>query len=212
MLYNLNLISFYLYIFSPWRGRTSYHFPHNSPPNSCHLYVVLQDALCKPKSPTSSLFFIITSNIKGLMDIYTKDVPVRDSKIKSGTMLLISSGVISTKEASFLGGEVFSFPINFHFFPRKRRSSKVGVIAQKPSFSSPESKNLRKRISWKLPTLMWIQPLGQILKESQQKKSSLDFSQIMSRRRCSILTWTINLGGCLLFLALLRAEFPWVSV
>lgn len=72
--------------------------------------------------------FIRTSNVKWL----PKKCPHKGwsgkSKSKRGIMLLASPGVTSTKEANFLGGEVFSFPVNFRFYPRKGRSSERGSI------------------------------------------------------------------------------------
>ena len=46
--------------------------------------------------------------------------------------MLASSGVINTEEANFLSEEMFSFLMNFHFCPRKGRSSKMGITAKKP--------------------------------------------------------------------------------
>lgn len=134
--------------------------------------------------------FIRTSNVKWL----PKKCPHKGwsgkSKSKRGIMLLASPGVTSTKEANFLGGEVFSFPVNFRFYPRKGRSSERGSLPRSLSFNSPKSKNTRKRIWWKPLTIDGKMALGQILTNRvSAEESSFGFSHIMSRWRCPFSTW-----------------------
>lgn len=87
----------------------------------------------------------------------------------------------STREANFLGVEVFSFPSSFHFPPKKGRSSVNRIPAKKPSFSSPKSKNTdeyKKEYHENHSPLMGRRPLGQILTNKiSAKESSVAFSR-----------------------------------